>query len=91
MMSDHRKPLSELERLGLEAHGLGRHIGKPSQLVDVFRHGIAWALANTAPVAWFDNAGNLHGRVSDEQLEAMCRSALASINSRNGWMNDEST
>lgn len=41
-MSLHKKPLSELEREGLEAHGLD--IGKPSQLSDVFRLGVAWAL-----------------------------------------------
>lgn len=62
-MSNHRKPLSELERLGLEAHGLGRHIGKPSQLADAFRHGIAWALANAAPPAQTP-----YLRVIDEEL-----------------------
>ena len=44
-MSMHRKPLTDLEREGLIAHGLGRDIGKPSMLADVFRHGVAWALA----------------------------------------------
>jgi len=42
-MSMHRKPLTDLERAGLEAHGLD--IGTPSQLSDAFRQGIAWALA----------------------------------------------
>ncbi len=43
------------------------------------------ALAEPEPVAWFDSTGKLHGRVSDEQLEALCRNALAVINKRNGW------
>ena len=50
-MSNHKTPLTELERKGLEAHGLGQYIGKPSQLADVFRQGVAWALANTTPTA----------------------------------------
>jgi hypothetical protein len=47
-MSNHKTPLTDFERKGLEAHGLGRHIGIPSQLADAFRQGIAWAL-NAAP------------------------------------------
>lgn len=41
-MSMHRIPLTDLERRGLEAHGL--EIGTPSQLSDVFRQGMAYAL-----------------------------------------------
>ena len=41
-MSMHEIPLTELERIGLEAHHL--QIGTPSQLSDCFRLGIAWAL-----------------------------------------------
>ncbi|MGE6778312.1 hypothetical protein ACQKFL_11795 [Vreelandella titanicae] len=40
-MSMHNKPLTDLERSGLEAHGLP--IGKPSQLSDCFRSGVAWS------------------------------------------------
>ena len=40
-MSDRKKPLTALEESGLIAHRLP--IGKPSQLADAFRHGIAWA------------------------------------------------
>ncbi len=43
-MSAHKTPLSDLERDGLIAHGLGRHIGKPSQAADFFRQGVNWAL-----------------------------------------------
>jgi DNA segregation ATPase FtsK/SpoIIIE-like protein len=43
-MSAHNIPLSDLERDGLIAHGLGRHIGKPSQAADIFRQGVNWAL-----------------------------------------------
>jgi hypothetical protein len=39
-MSMHKIPLTEVERAGLLAHGLD--IGTPSQLSDVFRHGVAW-------------------------------------------------
>ncbi|OZB22687.1 MAG: hypothetical protein B7X51_14795 [Pseudomonas sp. 34-62-33] len=43
----HKIPLTQLEEDGLRAHGLD--IGSPSQLSDVFRHGIKWALDHTAP------------------------------------------
>lgn len=46
-MSMHKIPLTQLEEDGLRAHGLD--IGSPSQLSDVFRHGIKWALEQTAP------------------------------------------
>lgn len=46
-MSMHKKPLTPLERAGLEAHGLD--IGTPSQLSDVFRQGVAFAIAANAP------------------------------------------
>lgn len=39
-MSMHKIPLSDTERAGLSAHGLD--IGRPSQLSDAFRQGIAW-------------------------------------------------
>lgn len=41
-MSMHKTPLTELERKGLEAHGLD--VGTPSQLSDCFRLGMKWAL-----------------------------------------------
>lgn len=44
-MSMHNTPLTELEREGLLKHCLP--IGKPSQLSDCFRAGMAWALSNT--------------------------------------------
>lgn len=46
-MSMHKIPLTQLEEDGLRAHGLD--IGSPSQLSDVFRHGIKWALEQAAP------------------------------------------
>ena len=42
-MSMHKIPLSEMERKGLEYHGLA--VGKPSQLSDAFRQGISWGLS----------------------------------------------
>lgn len=50
-MSNHRTPVTEIERAGMEAHGLARYIGKPNQLCDVFRQGVVWGLAN-APQQW---------------------------------------
>ena len=41
-MSMHRMPLTTVEHEGLVRHGLGRAIGKPSQLADVFRQGVKW-------------------------------------------------
>lgn len=49
MMSMHRIPLTELERVGLTNHGLP--IGNPSQLSDVFRQGVKWALDNVKAVS----------------------------------------
>jgi hypothetical protein len=43
-MSSHKIPLTDLERSGLIAHGFESSIGKPSQVVDIFRQGIAWVL-----------------------------------------------
>lgn len=43
-MSMHKVPLTKLEHEGLIAHHL--RVGKPSQLSDCFRFGVAWALAN---------------------------------------------
>ena len=40
-MSMHIKPLTPIEEAGLRAHGLP--VGKPSQLADAFRLGMAWA------------------------------------------------
>jgi hypothetical protein len=45
-MSMHKIPLTELERSGLQHHGL--NIGTPSQLSDVFRLGVKHALAAVA-------------------------------------------
>ena len=41
-MSMHKTPLTDVEREGLEKHGLGQNIGKPSQLADAFRQGVKW-------------------------------------------------
>ena len=38
----HKIPLTDVEREGLEKHGLGQNIGKPSQLADAFRQGVKW-------------------------------------------------
>lgn len=40
-MSMHLKPMTPEEESGLQAHGLP--VGKPSQLADAFRLGVAWA------------------------------------------------
>jgi hypothetical protein len=45
-MSMHNTPLTDLEREGLEKHGL--KIGTPSQSSDCFRAGMAWVLMNQA-------------------------------------------
>jgi hypothetical protein len=42
-MSMHKILLTKLELTGLIAHGL--EVNKPSQLSDVFRQGVAWAIA----------------------------------------------
>ena len=40
-MSMHLKPMTPEEESGLRAHGLP--VGKPNQLADAFRLGMAWA------------------------------------------------
>jgi hypothetical protein len=55
----------------------------PSKMLDA-RAAIESALCEQVPqpaqpVAWFDNSGAIQGRVSDEQLEALCRDALATL------------
>ena len=59
-MSMHRIPLTELERAGLINHGLD--VGKPSQLSDVFRHGMKWATDNSV-IKWISVGDRLpkHG------------------------------
>lgn len=46
-MSMHKIELTEIEREGLEKHGLSTD--GPSQLSDAFRQGVAWALEQTKP------------------------------------------
>ena len=41
-MSMHKTPLTPTEEAGMRTHGLQRDIGRPSQLADVFRQGVAW-------------------------------------------------
>ena len=67
-MSNHKTPLTELERKGLEAHGLGRYIGKPSQLADAFRAGVAWAVATTPPAAQRQWVGLVDTDIGDEYV-----------------------
>jgi len=57
----HKIPLTQLEEDGLRAHGLD--IGSPSQLSDVFRHGIKWALEQTAPQPEQSGKFAMHQRV----------------------------
>ena len=36
------------------------------------------------PLAWFDNSGKLHGRVSVEQLEQLCREGIVQMQAIHG-------
>lgn len=47
-MSMHKIPLTPLEEEGLLAHALP--IGKPSQLSDCFRQGVAWGAPKWQPI-----------------------------------------
>lgn len=60
-MSMHKVPVTELERRGLESHGLD--IGTPSQLSDVFRQGVAWGSSSVQgeSVAWVIDTEDGHG------------------------------
>ena len=69
-MSMHKIPLTELERSGLKSHGLD--IGTPSQLSDVFRHGVKFALAaKDAEIAKL--------RIANEQLCGLGKSMHAEL------------
>ena len=71
-MSMHRIPMTTVEHDGLVRHGLGRDIGKPSQLADVFLQGVKWGQSQEreACAAMFD------------QLEQQRDELLAALNSR---------
>lgn len=47
-MSMHKLPITEFELLGLKNHGLASET--PSQLSDVFRQGMAWAICQNKPL-----------------------------------------
>ena len=68
-MSNHKTPVTELERAGLVAHGLGRQIGKPSQLADVFRQGVAWALSQQPA----------QQPLSDERIAEACKQVKCTL------------
>lgn len=75
-MSMHKKPLTPLEEAGLRSHGL--EVGKPSQLSDAFRQGVAWVKVGLdealAEVERLKNEGvNKILEASDEQIQALCR------------------
>ena len=53
-MSMHLKPLTPIEEAGLRAHGLP--VGKPSQLADAFRLGMAWSEKARAEAALADSS-----------------------------------
>jgi hypothetical protein len=55
-------------------------IQKPSALDEMAAAAASW---NAKPVAWSDDAGKIQGRVSDEQLDALCRQSLADLEARN--------
>lgn len=57
-MSMHKIPLSNLELSGLKAHGFD--VGKPSQLSDAFRLGVAWPLGNVDQDCCEKEPKNLH-------------------------------
>jgi len=62
-MSMHKKPLTQIEEDGLRTHGLTT--GSPSQLSDVFRHGMAWAQLAASKT----DRGVAESRGEDLQLE----------------------
>ena len=69
-MSMHGIPLTELERTGLINHGLA--VGKPSQLSDVFRHGMKWAMDNSV-IKWISVGERLpEERRKSYQVVATC-------------------
>ncbi len=56
-MSMHKTPLTPIEEAGLRAHGLD--IGTPSQLSDVFRHGVKWGMEHgLKPFGWTNQQGD---------------------------------
>ncbi len=78
-MSDHKKPLTLIEETGIILHGFGRDIGKPSLIVDVFRHGIAWGQA-TALEQIADAARSLeHDMPFDDELRARLAELLEAM------------
>ena len=85
-MSMHKVPLTPTEEAGLHAHGLQRNIGKPSQLADVFRQGVAWGIAaererwrtslESAWIAGYYDAGYTHDSAYAEKQAEKCAGEL---------------
>lgn len=69
-MSDHKKPLTPIEEMGIILHGFGRDIGKPSLIVDVFRHGIAWGQSSSLEQIASAERSLEHGMPFDDDLQA---------------------
>lgn len=63
-MSMHLIPLTKLEQEGLDKHGINPD-GLPSQLADVFRHGVAWALKESPKLAvWYGSMPESNGKTN---------------------------
>lgn len=73
-MSMHKKPLTEVERSGLEAHGLP--IGAPSQCSDSFRNGVAWVQQRIAELERERDALAAHAERLEDAGDAMCGDAV---------------
>lgn len=78
-MSDHKKPLTLIEETGIILHGFGRDIGKPSHVVDVFRHGIAWGQATTLEQIADAERSLQHDMPIDDDLRARLGELLAAM------------
>lgn len=78
-MSDHKKPLTLIEETGIILHGFGCDIGKPSLIVDVFRHGIAWGQSSVKEQIAEAKRSVEHDMQYDDELRARLSELLTAM------------
>ena len=91
-MSMHKKPLTELERRGLEAHGL--NVGMPSLISNAFQWGVAWALEQTpsnSRLAQSNLALSARVEALERELDAVRRAKENAVAQARAWAQEART
>ena len=62
----------------------GHHHVELLKMIPAGSHLYTHPAQQAKPLAWFDNSGKLHGRVSVEQLEQLCREGIVQMQAIHG-------